>query len=360
MVVDNGFPYRLYGAQQDNTTITVPAWTSSNDLYPKQHWYSVGGCETGPIALHPDHPERIYAGCYGGVMDVFDQDRQQVRNIMHYPQLQLGEAAKNLQERFQWVSPIAVSPHDPNELYHGSQRIHRTRDQGMTWETISPDLTTNTPAHQDYSGGPINHDITGVEIYNTVFSIVVSPHSQGVIWAGSDDGRLHVSRDNGDSWQEVTPNNMPALGTVNSIEESPHQAGRAYVAVQRYRMDDFAPYIFKTENYGRSWSLLTDGSNGIPADYPVRVVREDPDREGLMYAGTEFGVFVSFDGGSQWQPLQRNLPVTPVTDLRVQHKDLILSTQGRSFWILDDLTPLHQVNASISEATCLHRAMPTG
>ena len=350
VTVDNGFPYRLYGAQQDNTTISVPSWSSSNTLYAKEHWMSVGGCETGPVAMHPDHPDIIYAGCYGGVMDRFDRSKQQVRNIMSYPQLQLGEAGKNLKHRFQWVSPMAVSPHDPTTIYHGSQYVNRSTDEGMNWEIISPDLTTNNPMHQDFAGGPINHDITGVEIYNTVFSIVPSPHEAEVIWAGTDDGRIHVTRDGGESWQDRTPNNMPALGTVNSIDVSAHDAGTVYAAVQRYRMDDFAPYIFRSDNYGRSWSLLTDGSNGIPDDYPVRVVREDPDREGLLYAGTEFGLFVSFDDGAKWQSLQQNLPVTPITDMRVQHQDLILSTQGRSFWILDDITPLHELDEQVSES----------
>ena len=348
--VDNGFPYRLYGAQQDNTTISVPSWSSSNTLYAKEHWMSVGGCETGPIALHPDYPDIVYAGCYGGVMDRFDKSKQQVRNIMSYPQLQLGEAAKNLKHRFQWVSPMAVSPHDRNTIYHGSQYVNRSMDEGMNWEIISPDLTTNNPAHQDYAGGPINHDITGVEIYNTVFSIAPSPHEASVIWAGTDDGRIHITRDGGESWQDQTPDNMPELGTVNHLDVSPHNAGTVYAAVQKYRMDDFAPYIFRSDNYGRSWRLLTDGTNGIPDNYPVRVVREDPDREGLLYAGTEFGLFVSFDDGAQWQPLQQNLPVTPITDLRVQHQDLILSTQGRSFWILDDITPLHEINDDIAQA----------
>ena len=348
VTVDNGFPYRLYGAQQDNTTITVPAWTSSNTLYPKEHWYSIGGCETGPIAMDPNNPDVVYAGCYGGVMDRFDKSTRQVRNIMSYPQLQLGEAAKNMKHRFQWVSPMAVSPHDPNTIYHGSQYVNRSNDEGMTWEIISPDLTTNNPAHQDYAGGPINHDITGVEIYNTVFAITPSPHEAEVIWAGSDDGRIHITRDNGESWQDQTPDNMPELGTVNFLEISPHDPATVYAAVQRYRMDDFAPYIFRSENYGRSWSLLTDGTNGIPADYPVRVVREDPDREGLLYAGTEFGLFVSFDDGDRWQSLQLNLPITPITDLEVMHQDLILSTQGRSFWILDDVTPLHELTGAVA------------
>jgi photosystem II stability/assembly factor-like uncharacterized protein len=348
VVVDNGLPYRLYGAQQDNTTISIPSWTSSNTLHPKQHWYSIGGCETGPIALHPDYPDMIYAGCYGGVMDKFDKATDQVTNVMSYPQLQLGEAAKNLKYRFQWVSPMAVSPHDRQEIYHGSQYVHRSKDGGKTWEVISPDLSTNTPEHLEYSGGPINHDITGVEIYNVVFEIVPDPNNKGTIWAGTDDGRVHITRNDGQSWQEITPKGMPQYGTVNKIDLSAHQAGRAFMAVQKYRFDDFRPYIYMTNNYGKSWTLLTDGKNGIPEDFPVRVVREDPDRKGLLYAGTEFGIFVSFDEGKNWQSMQRNLPITPITDLRVHQKDLVMSTQGRSFWILDDISPLHQLSEEIA------------
>jgi photosystem II stability/assembly factor-like uncharacterized protein len=344
VIVDNAFPYRLYGAQQDNTTISVPAWMDGNTLYPKEHWLNVGGCETGPVALHPDRPEITYSGCYGGVIDRFDRTTGQYRNVVIYPQLQLGEAGENLVHRFQWVSPIVVSPHDPNVVYHGSQYVNRTMDGGMTWETLSPDLTTDTPEHQVYSGGPINHDITGVEIFNVVFSIAISPHDADEIWAGSDDGRVHVSRDDGATWSDVTPPGMPSFGTVDEIELSSHAEGRAIVAVHAYRLDDFRPYVFVTEDFGASWRLLTDGRNGIPEDTPVRTVREDPVRRGLLFAGTEFGVFVSFDDGGRWQPLQLNLPQTPITGMRVAHDDLILSTQGRSFWILDDILPLREID----------------
>ena len=350
VAVDNQFPYRVYGAQQDNTTISLPAWTSSNTLYPKNTWENPGGCETGPIALHPDHPEITYGGCYGGAINRVDHERGEYRNVILYPQLQLGEAAKNLEHRFQWVSPILVSRHNPDVVYHASQFVNRTSDGGLTWETISPDLTTDTPAHQDYSGGPLNHDITGVEIYNTIFSLAESPESPDVLWAGSDDGRLHITQDGGESWTDVTPSGMPKWGTVDSIDPSPHQPGRAVVAVQRYRMDDFKPYIFLTNDYGATWTKIT---TGLPNDHPVRVAREDPEQEGLFYAGTEFGLFVSFDGGAQWQPLQRNLPVTPVTDLRIAHDDLVLSTQGRSFWVLDDITPLRQVTGVDTASTFL-------
>ena len=348
VVVDNAFPYRVYGAQQDNTTISLPSWHSSNTLYPKQHWFSTGGCETGPVALHPDYPNTVFSGCYGGVIDRFDRDDDQIRNVVIYPQMQLGEAGKNLRYRFQWVAPIAVSPHDPNVVYHGSQHVHRSTDRGTSWQTISPDLTTNTPEHQAYSGGPINHDITGVEIYNTIFSITVSPHAPDVVWAGTDDGRVHVTRDNGVTWRDVTPNGMPQYGTVDFIDVSPHRAGRAYLAVQRYRLDDFAPYVFKTDDYGESWALLTDSRNGIPSDHPVRVVREDRGRQGLLFAGTEFGVFVSFNDGRNWQSLQLNLPITPVTGMEQAHDDLVISTQGRSFWVLDDITPLRQITDQVA------------
>ena len=350
VAVDNAFPYRLYGAQQDNTTIRVPVWTSSNTIHPNEHWQFVGGCETGPVALHPDRPDVVYAGCYGGVIDRFDLARDQRRNMVLYPQLQLGQAPRDLKYRFQWVSPIVVSPHDPNVVYHGSQRVHRTTDGGMNWETLSGDLTTNTPEHQGFPGGPINHDGTGVEVYNTIFAIAVSPQSARVIWTGSDDGRVHVSRDEGRTWTDVTPRGMPRYGTVNRIELSPHQDGRAFVTVQRYRFDDFAPYVFRSNDFGASWEQLASGTNGIPADHPVRVVREDPDRRGLLYAGTEFGLFASFNDGRTWQSLQLNLPVTPVTGIQVRHQDLVLSTQGRSFWVLDDVTPLHQLTDEVARA----------
>ena len=350
VIVDNDFPYRLYGAQQDNTTISVPAWTSANLLHPKEAWLNVGGCETGPIALHPDHPEVVYAGCYGGVIDRYDMTRDQVRNINLYPQLQLGSATSDLRYRFQWVSPMVVSPHDPDVVYHGSQYVHRTTDGGMSWETLSPDLSTDNPEHQYQAGGPINADVTGVEIYNVVFSIAVSPHTPEVIWAGTDDGRVWISRDEGETWNEITPPGMPELSTVDEIDPSVHQPGRAVMAVQRYRMDDFAPYVYVTDDYGENWRLVTDGANGIPADYPVRTVREDPVRRGLLFAGTEFGLYVSFDDGANWQSFQLNLPVTPVTGMRVAHGDLVISTQGRSFWILDDLTPLRELTEEVASA----------
>jgi photosystem II stability/assembly factor-like uncharacterized protein len=348
--VDNQDPYRLYGSQQDNTTISVRHRLSGHSLKPVQEWQHASGCETGSIGLHPDHPEILWGGCYGGVINRMDltKDTRENRNL--YPENQ-GVAPKDLKYRFQWVAPIVVSPHDPNTVYHGSQYLHRTRDGGKTWETISPDLTTNNPAWQQFPGGPINSDNTGVEVFTTVFAVVVSPHDGKTLWVGTDDGRVHLTRDEGASWTEITPAGMPARGTVNRIEVSPHAPGRAFVAVQRYREDDWRPYLFRTDDFGKTWRLLTDGKNGIPADHPVRVVREDPARRGLLYAGTEFGAFVSFDDGARWLSLQLNLPATPVTDLKVHRGDLVVATQGRSFWILDDLTPLRELATRPSGGT---------
>jgi photosystem II stability/assembly factor-like uncharacterized protein len=286
VAVDNQFPYRVYGAQQDNTGISIPIWSSSNAIYPKQDWQYPAGCETGPIALHPDQPHIVWGGCYGGAINRMNTRTDERRNVIAYPQLQLGQAAKDLKYRFQWVAPIVVSPHDANTVYHGAQKVLRTRDGGMTWDEISGDLTTATPAQLERSGGPINNDITGVEIFNTVFALVVSPQEANTIWAGTDDGRVHITRDGGSNWSDVTPPGMPRFGTVNRIEASRQANGRAFLAVQRYRMDDWKPYIFRTDDFGRTWTLLTDGANGIPATHPVRVVREDPDRRGLLYAGT--------------------------------------------------------------------------
>ena len=349
VTVDNQFPYRVYGPQQDNSTISLPSWNSGG-ISPKQFWFSVGGCETGPIALDPDDPSVIYSGCYGGVINRYNRETEQMRNVMVYPQLQLGQAPRKLKERFQWVSPIAVSPHDPDVVYHASQRLHRSNDGGMNWTVISPDLTTDTPMHQDFGGEPITHEGTGVEVYGTIFALTPSPHRPGTIWVGTDDGRMHVTRNGGGEWTEITPDDLPTGATVNRIEVSPHRPGEAYAAVFRYREDDFTPYIFHTTDYGASWEQLATGENGIPSDYPVRAVREDPERKGLLYAGTEFGMFISFDGGEHWQPFQRNLPVTPVTDLKVHRSDLVVATQGRSYWIMDNVSPLRQFTAATRDA----------
>lgn len=343
--VDDRFPYRVYGPQQDNSTIMVPS-RGLPGVTPFQHWAAVGGCESGHIAIDPRNPKITYAGCYGGNISRVNRETGDSRSILIYPQLQLGQAPKTLKYRFQWNAPIRLSPHDPDLLYHTSNHVHRTRDGGHSWETISPDLTRNDTTKQDFAGEPITMDNTGVEVYGTIFAFEISPHEAGVLWAGSDDGLVHLSRDDGESWENVTPPGMPEFGVVNTIELSAHAPGRAFLAVYRYRQDDFTPYMFRTDDYGETWTRLS--AAGIPEDHFVRVVREDPERRGLLYAGTEYGLYVSFDDGLSWQSLQRNLPVSPVTDLRVHHGDLVVATQGRSFWILDDLSPLRQLTEQVA------------
>lgn len=344
VAVDDRYPYWLYAGQQDNSTIRVPsAPVRGYRGGPDGSWQSVGGCETGPAIPKPGDPDIVYAACKGrfGVYNArTGQEKQYYVGMANM----YGHNPKDLNYRFQRVSPIHVSPHDPNVIYHCSQFVHRSTDEGRTWETISPDLTAFRPETQVISGQPITRDITGEEFYSTLYSLRESAVQEGLIWVGSNDGPIHVSRDNGKSWVDVTPPDLPEGGRVQTVEPSPHQAGKAYVAVYRYLLGDWQPYIYRTDNYGTTWTRLTTGENGVPADYPTRVIREDPDREGLLYAGTEFGMFVSFDDGAHWQSLQLNLPRTPVTDIAVHRKDVVLSTMGRSFWILDDVTPLHQVD----------------
>lgn len=347
--VDNQFPYRVYGAQQDNTTISVP-YKMPGDVSPKQYWYSVGGGESGHIAVYPDNSDIVYAGTYSGEITRFNRQTGQTLQMTPYPHYTEGTKMTDLKYRFQWNFPIVISEHAPDTMYVTSQYVHRSTDGGFNWEIISPDLTTNDPQYLDLiPGGPIQHDATGVEVYCSIFAFQESPHQKGELWAGTDDGLVHISRDGGDSWQNITPGELPEGGTVNSIELSDHQPGKAYIAVYKYRENDFQPYIFKTEDYGKSWQKLTSG-NGIPQDHFVRVVREDPDREGLLYAGTEFGMYVSFDDGEHWQSFQQNLPHTPITDIKVHKEDLVLSTQGRSFWVMDDLSPLHQLDKEVEKS----------
>ncbi|MBP7570559.1 MAG: hypothetical protein KBA95_10920 [Acidobacteria bacterium] len=349
VAVDDQFPYRLYGAQQDNTTVIVPSLppTALGVDVPMQTWTQGPGCETGPIVPRPGDPTIVYGSCKGEFSRMNMRVGQEQARWVH-PQNRYGHASRDIKYRFQRVSPLEVSPHDPNVVYYCSHLVHRTRDEGVTWETISPDLTANEPDKQGISGEPITRDITGEEVYSTIYAFRESPLEKGVLWAGANDGPVHVSRDDGQSWRKVTPPGLPPGGRVQNIEVSPHRRGSAYVAVYRYLLDDWQPYIYRTDDYGATWTRLTDGKNGIPADYPTRVVREDPDREGLLYAGTEFGLFVSFDNGGSWQGFQLNLPVTPVTDVRVHRQDLVLSTMGRGFWILDNVTPLHLAASALT------------
>jgi photosystem II stability/assembly factor-like uncharacterized protein len=344
--VDNQFPYKIYGAQQDNTTLII---SSQAEPFSTNDWRPGPGCETGPIMPYPLNPDIVYGSCKGqyGVMNL---KTGQEKNYWIGAQSLYGNPASDLIYRMQRVSPMATSPHDPEVLYYGSQYVHRTRDKGVTWERISPDLTAHPDCCQGVSGEPVTRDVTGEEFYSTLYAITESPLEKGVIWTGANDGPFYVTRDNGKKWTNVTPKDLPPGGRVQYIEASPHRKGSAYYAVYRWLLGDFQPYIYLTNDYGASWTRLTDGKNGIPADWPTRVVREDPNRQGLLYAGTEFGMFISFDNGAHWQPFQLNLPNVPVSDIKIHHHDLIVSTQGRAIWILDNVASLQQLSrARVSE-----------
>jgi photosystem II stability/assembly factor-like uncharacterized protein len=341
--VDDRFPYWLYAGQQDNSTIMVPS-NAPEESAPGGHtglWKAIGGCETGPAVPKPGDPDIVYSNCkgrFGRYSHVTGQEKQYYVGMVNL----YGVNPAELPFRFQRVVPIEVSPHDASTVYHGSQFVHKTTDEGVTWERISPDLTAFRPERQMVSGSPITRDITGEEHYSVLYAVEESPVEAGVIWTGANDGPVHVTRDGGRTWTDVTPADMPPEGRIQTIDPSPHSGGTAYFAGYRTLLGDFRPFIYRTDDYGETWTLLTTGENGIPANYPTRAVREDPEREGLLYAGTEFGMFVSFDDGAQWEPFQFNLPATPITDIKIKDGDLVISTMGRSFWIMDDLGPLRQ------------------
>ncbi len=342
VAVDDQYPYWLYAGQQDNTTIAVPSLPPFPAVTgPESYWMAVGGCETGPAIPKPGNPDIVYANCKGR-FGVYNKKTGEEKSYYVGNQYIYGHNPADLQFRFQRVAPIHVSPHDPDLVYHGSQFLHKTTNDGQSWETISPDLTAFEPDKQVVSGSPITRDITGEEFYSTIYSIRESPLEQGVIWVGANDGPVHVTRDGGASWENVTPADLPPGGRVDAVEPSPHDPAKAYVAVLRYQLDDWKPYIYRTNDYGASWTLLTPGDNGLADGYPTRVIREDPEQEGLLYAGTEYGLFLSPNDGQSWQPFQLNLPITPITDIAIHRGDLVLSTMGRGFWILDNLTPLYQ------------------
>ena len=341
VTVDHDVPYRLYGAQQDNTTISVSSNLRRRLIDPKQDWEEVSGCETGPVVPHPEDLDLVYGGCKGRHA-IYDRRTRQTREYWVYPHFNYGHDTREMPYRFQRVAPMIVSPHDPDVLYHGSQYVHRSTNEGKTWITISPDLTAFEDETQGYSGGPITRDITGEEIYSAIYEITESTHERGVIWVGSNDGPVHISRNSGTNWTRVVIKDLPKGARINKIDVSPHRPDRAWITAYRYLLGDFEPYVFRADDYGARVTRLTNGRNGIPIDTPVRVVREDPEREGLLYAGTDFGLYVSFDGGTTWASLQLDLPVTPITGMRIHRGDLVLSTMGRGFWILDDLAPLRQ------------------
>ena len=340
ITADTQTPYRLYAAQQDNSSISSPTRSAMSGIL-WQDCYEVGGGEAGHIAVRADDPNIVYAADHAGLLTRLDRRSGQIRTINVWPDATSGIAAKDLKYRFNWTAPVFLSPHDPGVLYTASQYVHRSLDEGSSWVRVSPDLTRNDKHTTGDSGGPITLDQTGAEYHATIFAFTESPLRPGVLWAGSDDGLIHVSRDDGKKWTSVTPKAIPAQTLISVIEPGQHDAGTAYVAANRYKHDDFRPYIYKTEDYGRTWSTITAG---IPADTFVRAVREDPTVPGLLYAATEVGLYVSFDGGARWQRWQgRSLPVVPLHDLIVKDGDLALATHGRSFWVFDDLTPVREL-----------------
>jgi photosystem II stability/assembly factor-like uncharacterized protein len=345
VTTDNRFPYYIYGAQQDNSTVGI-ASAGVDGAIDRADWYDVGGGESGYIAPDPTDPQIVYAGSYGGEITRYDHRTGETLGVNPWPVNPIGWAAADVKHRFQWTEPIVFSPHDPKTLYFAGEVLFKTTDGGMSWNIISPDLTRNDKQKQQASGGPITKDNTGVEVYDTIFSVVESPVQKDLIWAGTDDGLVHITRDAGQHWENVTPKAMPDWGTVSMIEASPTKAGTAYIAVERHKQDDFAPYIFKTADYGKTWTALV---NGLPAGNYVHAVRIDPTRDGLLFAGTESGVYVSFDHGSHWQSLQLNLPTSPVNDLVIKNADLVVATHGRSFWVLDNISPLRQYTDSIAQ-----------
>jgi photosystem II stability/assembly factor-like uncharacterized protein len=339
---DNRVPYHVAGTMQDIGTASGPSNSLSTVGIQLGDWHSVGGGETGFTVPDPVDPNIVYAGEYGGYVSVFDLRTRQARNVGIYPYDTSGHGAESLRVRFQWTAPLMISPHDPKALYHAGNMVFKTTDRGRTWKAISPDLTRNDKSKLKWSGGPITGDNTGAEVYCTVFALAESPREKGVLWAGSDDGLVHVSRDGGSKWQDVTKNitGLPEWATVLCVEPSPFDAATAYVVVDNHRQDDSRPYLLKTSDYGKTWKRL---SSTLPQDVYLRVVREDPKVRGLLYAGTERGITYSPDDGTTWLPLKLNFPTVAVTDLQIKNADLVVATQGRSLWILDDITPIREL-----------------
>src|SRR3954470_7407715 len=345
--VDNAFPYHIYGAQQDNSNVAIASRTDSG-VIGREDWFQAGGGECGFVVPDPRDWQLIYSN-NEGFLTVYDKSKEHAHDASVVPLDNSGHGAVDLTHRFQWISPLLVSPHNPDVIYTAGESVFKTTDQGKTWTQISGDLTRNDKSKQQPSGGPLTLDITSVEYYDTVFALAESPKKQGTIWAGTDDGLVHLTTDEGAHWANVSPK-APEWSTVSLIDPSPHDAAVAYVVFDRHKLDDFKPYIFKTSDSGKSWTSIT---TGIPEGAYVHAVREDPKKRGLLYAGTETGMYVSFDDGGHWQPLQLNLPVTPIHDLVVKDDDIVVATHGRSFWVLDDITPLRQVTAQSAQMDSL-------
>ncbi len=343
VTTDNHFPYRIYGAQQDNSTFRIAHRTNRGTI-GERDWESTAGGESAHIAVDPSNNDIVYGGSYGGFLTRVNHKTGERRAINVWPDNPMGHGAEDLKFRFQWNFPIFFSPHNKKKMYTTSNYVHVTYNEGQSFEVISPDLTRNDPETLKASGGPITKDNTGVEYYGTIFAAVESPFEKDLIWTGSDDGLVHITKDGGKNWTNVTPKKMPEWMMINSIEIDPFTAGGAYIIGTRYKLGDYTPYLYKTEDYGKNWKLITDG---ISKEHFTRALRADPKRKGLLYAGTENGMYISFDDGKNWNPFQLNLPIVPITDLAIKNDNLIAATQGRSFWIIDDLTPLHQLNKEL-------------
>ena len=344
--VDNAFPYRLYGEQQDNSSISIPSRTDHGYI-GREDWYSVGGGESAFAVPDPRDSNVVYATSYHGEVTRFDKRDGQVQQLGLFEDFTDGEGAAKMKHRFQWTTPLALSPQNPDEMYRGAEVLLMSTDKGINWTAISPDLTRDDKSKQVLAGGPITFEDTGAEIYATIFAIAPSPVEKGLIWVGSDDGLVHVTHDDGKNWADVTPKEIPAFSRVSIIEPSPFAADMVYVVYDRHMNDDLRPYIFKSSDFGKTWTKLV---NGIPEDTFVHVVREDPKKRGLLYAGTNRGVLVSFDDGQHWQSLKQNLPTASVQDLAVKGDDLVVATFGRSFWVLDDVTPLRQLSSEVASS----------
>ncbi len=336
---DNHFPFRIYGAQQDNSSIRISHRTKGAFI-TESDWERTAGGEAGHHAIETDN-ETVYGGEYGGFMLRYNHKNSAGQAINVWPDNPLGHGVEDMKYRFQWNYPIFISPHDPTALYAFSNHVHLSTDQGRSWKTISPDLTRNDSTKQGPSGGPITKDNTAVEYYCAIFSAVPSLHEEGVIWTGSDDGLIHITRDGGENWTNITPTDLPEFTQINSMEADPFHPGGLYLAATRYKWGDYNPYLYYTADYGQTWERINDGIDSL---HFTRVIRADTNREGLLYAGTEYGLYISFNNGKNWQVFQNNLPIVPITDLRVKDRHLIAGTQGRSIWILDDLSPLYELD----------------
>jgi photosystem II stability/assembly factor-like uncharacterized protein len=358
VVTDNSFPYRIYGAQQDNSTLRIYHRTSGGAI-GVQDWEETAGGESGHIAPDPTNNDIVFGGSYDGYLESQNHTNGESRRINPWPDLPMGHGAEGAKQRFQWNFPIFFSPHNPKKLYAASQNLHVTYNGGESWEMISPDLTRNDASKMGSSGGPITKDNTSVEYYCTIFAVSESPYEKDLIVAGSDDGLIHITKDAGKNWEKITPPTsvLPEWSMVNSVEFDPFTKGGIYIAATRYKLGDYTPYLIKSKDYGKTWTRITDG---IDASHFTRVVRTDLKRAGLLYAGTETGMYISFDDGNSWKPFQLNLPIVPITDLTIKNDNLIAATQGRAFWLIDDLTPLHQLSDEIAKSdSYLFKPMPS-